>query len=89
MSDLPAAPAAEPALGLYVHVPFCHHRCTYCDFVLVPARAALLERYLAALEREAEAMGRLLAGRPAVSLYVGGGTPSLLSPAQIDRLFAL
>ncbi|MDI3298312.1 MAG: radical SAM family heme chaperone HemW [Bacillota bacterium] len=89
MSEALPAPAVEPAVGLYVHVPFCHHRCTYCDFVLVPAREALLERYLAALEREAEELAPLLAGRPAVSLYVGGGTPSVLRPGQIDRLFAL
>ncbi|MDI3318088.1 MAG: radical SAM family heme chaperone HemW [Bacillota bacterium] len=88
-TELLAAPALVPAWGLYVHIPFCHHRCTYCDFVLRPLRPGLVERFLGALEREAAELAPLVAGRAAASLYVGGGTPSVLRPDQIERLFGL
>ena len=65
---------------LYVHVPFCRLVCAYCDFVTVGGRAGDIPRYVAALLRE-------LAGRPASgelsTVYFGGGTPSLLSAAEV------
>jgi oxygen-independent coproporphyrinogen-3 oxidase len=68
---------------LYVHVPFCRLVCAYCDFVTVGGRAAEIGRYVEALVRE-------LAMRPApgtlATIYFGGGTPSLLSPAQVERV---
>lgn len=73
--------------GLYVHLPFCRRKCLYCDFVTFPlGRPA--EPYLAAVEREASttaarqepAFGRF------DSIYLGGGTPSLLPPAAVARL---
>ena len=73
-------------LGLYVHVPFCASRCPYCDFATAPATHALRGRYLEALTREIADEGRRL-GRPRVrTLYFGGGTPSLLEPAEIAAL---
>ncbi len=73
-------------LGLYVHVPFCASRCPYCDFATAPATHALRGRYLEALAREIADEGRRL-GRPRVrTLYFGGGTPSLLEPAEIAAL---
>lgn len=73
-------------LGLYVHIPFCAARCPYCDFATAPARSALRSRYLDALEVEIRREGERL-GRPSVAtVYVGGGTPSLLEPAEIARL---
>ncbi|MDZ7293905.1 MAG: radical SAM family heme chaperone HemW [candidate division KSB1 bacterium] len=79
--------SAEPALcaGLYVHVPFCVRKCPYCDFYSVPLDHELQGQYLQALEHEIA----LYAGDPQfgslrfVSLYFGGGTPSLLQPAQV------
>ena len=89
------APAPAPAktgvrprlgLGLYVHIPFCASRCPYCDFATAPATTALRGRYLDALGREIAREGELL-GRPRVrTLFFGGGTPSLLEPAEITRL---
>jgi oxygen-independent coproporphyrinogen-3 oxidase len=75
----------------YIHVPFCRHRCGYCDFTLVAGRDDLIERYLAALEREIDCQ---LAGdmedRPKLdTLFFGGGTPSHLSPAPLRRLFEI
>ena len=70
----------------YVHVPFCRHRCGYCDFTLVAGRDDLVERYFAALSRELERVETPLDLR---TLYLGGGTPSHLGPVGLRRLFAL
>lgn len=75
-------------IGLYVHIPFCAARCPYCDFATAPARSALRSRYLDTLETEIRREGERL-GRPRVTtLYFGGGTPSLLEPAEVERLGA-
>src|SRR5206468_12846192 len=81
-----SAPRSRDSLGLYVHIPFCASRCPYCDFATAPATTALRGRYLDALGREIAREGELL-GRPRVrTLFFGGGTPSLLEPAEITRL---
>src|SRR5213083_798543 len=73
-------------IGLYVHIPFCASRCPYCDFATAPATSALRGHYLAALVEEIAREGRALA-RPRVrTLYVGGGTPSLLEPDEVASL---
>jgi oxygen-independent coproporphyrinogen-3 oxidase len=71
---------------LYVHVPFCAHRCGYCDFVTVTGGEALHARYLDALIAELAQRARLVPA-PA-TIFVGGGTPSLLSPPLLRRLLA-
>ncbi len=70
----------------YVHIPFCAHKCGYCDFASVAGADALADRYLDALERE---MARM--GEPAEvdTIFVGGGTPTRLEPSQIQRLLAM
>src|SRR5947207_4931982 len=73
-------------IGLYVHIPFCASRCPYSDFATAPATTALRGRYLDALTREIAHEASLL-GRPRVrTLFSGGGTPSLLEPAEIASL---
>jgi oxygen-independent coproporphyrinogen-3 oxidase len=71
--------------GVYVHVPFCAHRCDYCDFATWTDRSHLIDEYVDAcvtdLERRAAA-----ALPPATSVFFGGGTPSLLPPAQLARI---
>jgi oxygen-independent coproporphyrinogen-3 oxidase len=70
-----------------VHVPFCAHRCGYCDFVTVTGHADLHERYVAAVLAELAAERSLLA--PALeTVFIGGGTPTLLGPRLLDRLLA-
>lgn len=66
--------------GIYLHVPFCVHKCRYCDFVTYSGREALIPSYVAALQREIEFAARRAPGRlPRVSsIFWGGGTPSLL-----------
>lgn len=69
------------AVGIYVHIPFCRARCTYCDFNTYVGQEALFEPYVQALEREIrEHHGE------GHTLFFGGGTPSLLAPAQIERI---
>ncbi len=75
-------------LSLYVHVPFCASRCPYCDFATAPATSGLRTRYLGALNAEIRSEGAAM-GRPAArTLYIGGGTPSLLEPDEIRALGA-
>lgn len=69
----------------YVHVPFCAHRCGYCNFTLVAGRDDLISPYLEAMSRELATIG------PAAevdTLFFGGGTPTHLSAAELERLLA-
>ena len=72
--------------GLYVHVPFCHSECTYCDFYRVSYREAAADRYLGALGIELASLPRPFRPR---TIYVGGGTPSALREAQLERLLGI
>ena len=67
----------------YIHVPFCRHRCGYCNFSLVAGRDHLVERFLDALEIEIQLLPDLV---ELDTLFYGGGTPSHLSRKQLDRL---
>lgn len=75
-------PWLEPRTA-YVHVPFCAHHCGYCDFAVTAGQDHLIELYLDALELELAGLGR---PRPVESLFIGGGTPTHLSPKQLERL---
>jgi oxygen-independent coproporphyrinogen III oxidase len=70
----------------YVHVPFCRHRCGYCDFTLVAGRDDLIDRYFEAVARE---LARVHQPLELDTLYLGGGTPSHLGPDGLRRLFGL
>ena len=76
--------------GLYVHVPFCSAICPYCDFAVARAGAGERERSVDLLLREAarwcEEWTALVGAEPFDTLYLGGGTPSILTPDQLDRL---
>jgi oxygen-independent coproporphyrinogen-3 oxidase len=81
--------ATLPPLALYVHLPWCLKKCPYCDFNSHESRGVLPEsQYLDALCADLEATLPLVWGRRVVSVFIGGGTPSLFSPAGIDRLIA-
>lgn len=77
-------------LALYIHVPFCLHRCAYCDFVTYDDRNELLAPYAAALLKDLQRQARRLTEQNpelrATTLYFGGGTPSLLSAQAISAL---
>ena len=82
-----------PPLSLYVHLPWCLKKCPYCDFNSHEFRAGSgtggevpEQRYIDALMADLEAVLPLVWGRSVHSIFIGGGTPSLFSPAAIDRL---
>ncbi|HEX3250377.1 MAG TPA: radical SAM family heme chaperone HemW [Pyrinomonadaceae bacterium] len=74
------------AAGLYVHIPFCSSRCSYCDFATGLYQTELAERYVGALIEEIKTSRHV--GASVDTVYFGGGTPSLLAPAQLDRILA-
>ena len=77
----------SPPLSLYIHVPWCVQKCPYCDFNSHEAKGEIPEAvYLDALVADLESALPLIWGRPVGSIFFGGGTPSLLSAAGIDRL---
>jgi oxygen-independent coproporphyrinogen-3 oxidase len=79
---------ALPPLALYIHLPWCLKKCPYCDFNshAVPAAGLPEQAYIAALLADLEAALPLVWGRTVHSIFLGGGTPSLFSPAAIDQL---
>ncbi|MCX7272157.1 MAG: radical SAM family heme chaperone HemW [Burkholderiales bacterium] len=97
----PVPLAQLPPLALYVHLPWCLKKCPYCDFNshewrAVPAAGQglsllppeLEQRYLDALQADLEASLPLVWGRSVQTVFIGGGTPSLFSPAAIEALLA-
>lgn len=74
------------SLELYVHIPFCIKKCDYCDFLSGPADDRSQEAYVHALLKEMDAV-QIQAERPVTSIFVGGGTPSVLSPTLMGQIF--
>jgi putative oxygen-independent coproporphyrinogen III oxidase len=82
----------QPPRSAYLHIPFCHRRCFYCDFAVVPlgdhgdgASSRSIAAYLDLIEAE---IAGSAAGPPLSTVYLGGGTPSMLTPPQLGRLLA-
>jgi oxygen-independent coproporphyrinogen-3 oxidase len=75
-------------LGVYVHFPYCLSKCPYCDFASIAAREVPDERYTRAVlaELDARVDAHVLAGREVQAIFIGGGTPSLWSPASVARV---
>ena len=74
-------------MGMYIHIPFCKSKCPYCDFCSFPhPRAEVVEAYVTQLIQRMEAWGEICHGRTVDTVYVGGGTPTLLPAAQVERL---
>ena len=85
--------------SLYFHIPFCTHRCAYCDFNTYAGQEEMIPAYVDALCREIEFIGLRAERRSSDSetvveaplqvhtIFFGGGTPSLLSPLQFDSIF--
>src|SRR2546430_16365610 len=71
-------------LALYVHIPFCVRKCSYCDFNAYSGIGALTDRFVSALLREIEAAGER--GRLAPACFFGGGTPPYLNGAQLTEI---
>lgn len=86
-----AAGIPDKPLSLYVHLPFCEARCTYCGcMTIITRKHEVAERYLQYLEREIEMLAeRLQERRMVVQHHWGGGTPTYLSLAEIERLYSV
>ncbi|RKZ74357.1 MAG: YggW family oxidoreductase, partial [Candidatus Parabeggiatoa sp. nov. 3] len=74
-----------PPLSLYIHIPWCVRKCPYCDFNFHEIRVDLNENeYIAAMLADLEQDLPRVYGRSVRSIFIGGGTPSVLSPEAID-----
>src|SRR5687767_13893408 len=81
-----------PTYSIYIHIPFCTHRCAYCDFNTYAGQETLIPAYAGALCKEIEFAGRSFSrweaeGDEIRTIFFGGGTPSLLTPEQFDSIF--
>lgn len=74
-------------LELYVHIPFCVKKCLYCDFLSAPSTGEERQKYVSDLCRQIRTYGRLAKGYRGVSIFVGGGTPSVLEAGQMLEIF--
>ena len=84
----PVSPLVLPRAA-YVHVPFCAHRCGYCDFTLIAGRDDLVGDYLQSLEREMDSAKLPIAPSPLDTLFFGGGTPTHPAPAELKALLQI
>ncbi|MBR2696616.1 MAG: oxygen-independent coproporphyrinogen III oxidase [Parasporobacterium sp.] len=73
-------------IRLYLHIPFCVRKCNYCDFVSFAGKEDLFDDYTNALCREIRINGKLYQDYETASVYIGGGTPSILKPEQMERI---
>jgi len=71
--------------GVYIHIPFCRSRCSYCDFATGMYESALTKKYVGAVVKEIREWNEVEPGR-VDTIYFGGGTPSLLSPNQVQQI---
>jgi oxygen-independent coproporphyrinogen-3 oxidase len=82
--------SSSPPLSLYVHVPWCVRKCPYCDFNSHELKTDIPEvDYLAALQADLELALPQIWGRQVVSIFIGGGTPSLLSAGALDQMLSM
>ncbi len=80
------SPVSEP-LGLYVHIPFCEKKCPYCDFNTYAKLDNLFQSYVDALCAELEMWAGRVGGRTIHTIFVGGGTPTVLTLSQLAQIF--
>ncbi len=73
-------------LRLYLHIPFCARKCNYCDFISFAGKEDYFQEYVDALCNEIRAYGQRFQGRDISSVYIGGGTPSILQAEQMAQI---
>jgi oxygen-independent coproporphyrinogen-3 oxidase len=73
-------------LSLYIHIPFCKSRCTYCGFLTFANRSAFIPSYIEALQKEIKLKAKKFKNRTIESVYFGGGTPSLIESKLIEQI---
>lgn len=75
-------------LELYIHIPFCVRKCNYCDFLSFPEKDSVIEAYCRALVEEIKWTGEKTEGESVRSIFIGGGTPSLLNIREVTDVFS-
>ncbi len=75
-----------PELGIYIHIPFCKQKCTYCDFISFPNQEEKQEKYTQKLLEEIEQNKELISKYQVTTLYIGGGTPSYIESKNIVQI---
>lgn len=73
-------------MGLYVHIPFCTRKCSYCDFLSFPAPSSEIKQYVSAVERELQWASSCLKEYVVRTIFIGGGTPTVLSISDMERI---
>ncbi|HYI24899.1 MAG TPA: radical SAM family heme chaperone HemW, partial [Thermomicrobiales bacterium] len=73
-------------LGIYIHIPFCAHICPYCDFTTYAGKESLVPRYVDAVVSELAQTTTAVDDRPVATVFLGGGTPSVLEPSQVQDI---
>ena len=79
----------DNSIGIYIHIPFCKSKCYYCDFNSYSGREHLAGPYFDALFSEMAGAADAVGGRPMCTVFIGGGTPSLVDPRYISGLLEL
>lgn len=82
----PAQVSADAVIGVYVHIPFCQYRCTYCDFATYAGEDRYMPHYVDLLLKEIDLRADALSGRFVTSIFFGGGTPSRLPVDEVQRI---
>jgi len=80
------SPPWSPPSSLYLHIPFCPYKCPYCDFATHVGKPGLVQPYVDALCLELDRMARDYAGYRLETVFLGGGTPGMLLPAQVEQI---
>ncbi len=80
---------AQTNISLYIHIPFCLSKCPYCNFNSVLWQQSYWEGFVKAVYEQAKALRRQIGKRPCSTVYLGGGTPSIVSPDDLRRLIEL
>ena len=73
-------------LELYVHIPFCKKKCSYCDFLSAPAEEDVQNAYLKQMDKEISAVSKDYKDVSVTSVFIGGGTPSILEASKVQHL---
>ena len=75
-------------IELYIHIPFCERKCLYCDFLSAPAGDAEKKAYVDQLIAEIRAQGVVMSGTEVTTIFIGGGTPSVLPGLMIFNILS-
>ena len=79
----------QDSFGIYLHIPFCEKKCSYCDFYSITGNKELISKYIKALKKEIKLYAKELSLKEVRTIYFGGGTPSLLTPHMLEEIMTV